>query len=143
MYSVAIWSQSLAPGKRVRVMPEADVKITTMTFGESLVEEKGRSTIKLYRAKMPLSEHDDDEEEEDEDEEDRPLEFEDQPIILGHLVAGRVHYLVHTVFPPLLTETVCRSRVSSWILSSLKTNPLNSKCPVKSGYHSGVLGRST
>ena len=75
------------PGKRIRVLPGSDFRLTTATLGEELADEKGRTTIKLYRISYP---DDSDEDEEDEKDEDEEPVFEKDPIIIGHLIAGRV-----------------------------------------------------
>lgn len=86
--SIAIWSQVLTPGGRVRVIPGSDFRLTTATFGEDVVDEKGRTTIKLYRLAMP--DDDEDEEEEDDDDDEKEPTFEKDPVVIGHLIPGKV-----------------------------------------------------
>ncbi|KAG8944272.1 peptidylprolyl isomerase fpr4 [Tulasnella sp. 424] len=88
--SIAIWSQVLTPGRRVRVIPGADFRLTTATFGEDVVDEKGRSTIKLYRLAMPEDDEEDDEEEDEDEDEEKELTFEKEPVVIGHLIPGKI-----------------------------------------------------
>lgn len=87
--SIAIWSQVLTPGGRVRVIPGSDFRLTTATFGEDIVDEKGRTTIKLYRLAMP-EDSEDEEDDEDEEDEEKELTFEKDPVVIGHLIPGKV-----------------------------------------------------
>ena len=86
MISVGLWSQRLAPGGRVRVIPMSDFRLTSVTLSDELADPKGRSTIKMYRVIFP----EDSEEEDDEDDEEKALEFEEEPIILASLIPGAV-----------------------------------------------------
>ncbi|KAG9016029.1 peptidylprolyl isomerase fpr4 [Tulasnella sp. 427] len=87
---IAIWSQVLTPGGRVRVIPGADFRVTTATFAEDLADEKGRTTIKLYRLAMPEEDDEDEEDEEDDDDEEKELTFEKDPVVIGHLIPGKI-----------------------------------------------------
>ncbi|KAG8925346.1 peptidylprolyl isomerase fpr4, partial [Tulasnella sp. 408] len=111
--SIAIWSQVLTPGGRVRVIPGSDFRLTTATFGEDLVDEKGRTTIKLYRLAIPEDEEDEDEDEDDEDEKEPT--FEKDPIVIGHLVPGKIESqlfdLIFTEDEPVEFEITGKNKV--------------------------------
>ncbi|KAG8899051.1 hypothetical protein FRB99_006955, partial [Tulasnella sp. 403] len=87
---VAVWSQVLAPGERVRVHPLSDFHLTGATFGEDVKEDGGRAVIKLYRVAIPDDEDEEDEDEDEDEDEEKELTFEKEPVIIGHLVPGRV-----------------------------------------------------
>lgn len=72
----------------MRVIPGSDFRLTTATFGEDIVDEKGRTTIKLYRLAIPEDEEDEDEDEDEEDEKEPT--FEKDPVVIGHLVPNKV-----------------------------------------------------
>lgn len=92
MYHFSVWNQPVAPGKRVRVVPETDIHVTSVTFGD-IAEETGRTTVKLFRCDIPNDNEEDEENEEDEPE----LKFEKEPVILGHLTPGKVRCLLRRV----------------------------------------------
>jgi len=89
MISVGLWSQRLAPGGRVRVIPMSDFRLTSVTLSDELADPKGRSTIKMYRVIFPEDSEEEDDED-DEDDEEKALEFEEEPIILASLIPGAV-----------------------------------------------------
>ncbi|KAG8970337.1 peptidylprolyl isomerase fpr4 [Tulasnella sp. 419] len=76
--AVAIWSQVVKPGTRVIIDPLGDYRVTNIAFGENVVDEKGRSTIKFYQAINR------------EYEEDEEPEFEKQAIVIAHLIPGKI-----------------------------------------------------
>jgi len=110
MLSIAIWSQVLVPGQRVTVVPECDFRLTTATFGEELADEKGRSTLKLYRAKAKEDDEDDDEEEDEED-----IEFETEAVVFGALVPGKIETLqldlIFTEDEPIEFEVTGKNKI--------------------------------
>ncbi|KIO28433.1 hypothetical protein M407DRAFT_242988 [Tulasnella calospora MUT 4182] len=111
--SIAIWSQVLTPGGRVRVIPGSDFRLTTATFGEDVVDEKGRTTIKLYRLAMP--DDDEDEEEEEDDDDEKEPTFEKDPVVIGHLIPGKIESqlfdLVFTEDEPVEFEITGKNKI--------------------------------
>lgn len=80
-------SQELTPGKEEAIMPVADLKISNVALGDTLVDSNGRSTVKITYAAPVFSDEDEDEDEDGDDNEDDRKEV---TTILCSLSAGKV-----------------------------------------------------
>jgi FK506-binding nuclear protein len=86
-------SVTVAPGEKVKVVPQADLKIVNVALGHELSDASGRTTLTItYRPPTPISE---DEDEEDEDEADIPESTDSETAVLCSLTPGKVRLLMH------------------------------------------------
>ncbi|THH29954.1 hypothetical protein EUX98_g4242 [Antrodiella citrinella] len=89
--AVAIWSLKLEPGETQAVVPLSDLRVTNVALGESLVDENGRTSVKLVYIGPSGDESDDEEEgEEDDEAEDKPGSEEPISTILCSLTPGKI-----------------------------------------------------
>ena len=87
------------PGGAKNVIPLRDLRITNVALGEELVDENGRTSVRLVY--IGPSADSDEEDEEDEKDEDKDEEKDDEdegssdavPTILCSLTPGKVKYI--------------------------------------------------
>ena len=92
MISYSTFSAVVHPGKRTRIEPISDIRLTMATFAE-FKDESGRTTVRFYQAALPESDEEDEDEDEEaheDDGEEKEIKFEDEPIVITHLTPGRV-----------------------------------------------------
>ncbi|KAF8726519.1 hypothetical protein AX14_007764 [Amanita brunnescens Koide BX004] len=87
--AIGFWSQELTPGKEEAIMPVADLKISNVALGDTLVDSNGRSTVKITYAAPVFSDEDEDEDEDGDDNEDDRKEV---TTILCSLSAGKFEH---------------------------------------------------
>jgi FK506-binding nuclear protein len=82
----------------IEVQLVADVRITNAALGETLVDENGRTTLKIvYRppkAERMLEKGEDMDEEEEEDDEDDSDDEEPKEVVLCSLTPGKVRFSI-------------------------------------------------
>lgn len=88
-------SLELVPGEEEVVLPQADVRVSNAALGEELLDQNGRTAVKIFYSK-----NDDDSEDEDEGGGDENI----ASFILCALTAGKVH-LLHLFFVPSLSPS--------------------------------------
>ncbi|KAK7053399.1 peptidylprolyl isomerase fpr3 [Paramarasmius palmivorus] len=67
--AVGLWTHALVPGKKVSILPSADLKITNAALGHELADENGRTSVKLVFRKIVADQGEDDEDDENESDE--------------------------------------------------------------------------
>jgi len=100
MASFATFSATIEPGKRTRIVPVSDIKLSHVTFGKDIKDEAGRSTVTFYyRSPMGKLEQEDEDEEEEEEEDSDEEEGEIVEAVLAHLQPGRIEtQVLSTIF---------------------------------------------
>lgn len=87
----AFRSLKLEPGETQPVVPLSDLRVTNVALGETLVDENGRTSVKLvYIGPSGEEEDEDDEGDEEKEEEDKPGSEEPISTVLCSLTPGKV-----------------------------------------------------
>lgn len=76
-------SALLEPGKKTKITPQADIRVTTAALGDKLEDDDSRTSVKLTYLAPVAPETEDDDEDEDED-------LQQSSTILCSLTPGRV-----------------------------------------------------
>ncbi|KAK2463188.1 hypothetical protein APHAL10511_004843 [Amanita phalloides] len=98
--AIGFWSQELTPGNEEVIIPIADLKVSNVALGETLVDPNGRSTVKIvYSCLRPSDADEDENDDEDEDEVEDKDEDEDEDgepkeitTVLCSLTAGKFEH---------------------------------------------------
>lgn len=94
-------SLKLEAGETQAVVPLSDLRVTNVALGDSLIDENGRTSVKLVYIGPSGDESEDDDEEEDAEAEDKPGSEAAVSTVLCSLTPGKVCLIALDIDGPM------------------------------------------